>query len=332
MPSPESFDEFRPLLFAIAYRMLGSVVEAEDAVQETYLRWRGALEAPNASNAGVRSLRAYLTSVVTRLCIDRLRSARVQRETYIGPWLPEPLLTDPNGDASEPAALAETVSMAFLVLLEKLNPVERAVFLLREVFEYDYPEIAAIVDKSEANCRQIAHRSKQYLQSQRPRFEPSRQARERLTHQFAQACATGDLPGLIALLHRDITVWSDGGGKAAAALNPIHGADRVARFLLGVLQKFYGNATIRSAWVNGRPGFIAFEDGVPRTVVALEMTENEITALHIIRNPEKLGRVTLGAGDGKDVHPVSAVAEEAASGADMRSGACGVKPEVWREA
>lgn len=294
MPSPEPFDEYRPLLFAIAYRMLGSVAEAEDAVQETYLRWRGAPEAE------VRSLRAYLTSIVTRFCIDRLRSARAQRESYVGPWLPEPLLTDPNGDASEPAALAETVSMAFLVLLEKLNPVERAVFLLREVFEYDYSEIAGMVDKTEANCRQIAHRAKQYLASQRPRFEPSRQARERLTRQFTQACATGDLPGLIALLHRDITLWSDGGGKAAAALNPIHGSDRVARFLLGVLRKFYGNATIRFAWVNGQPGFVGLEDGTPRTVLVLEMSEEQVTGIRIVRNPEKLGRLTLGSEGGTD--------------------------------
>jgi RNA polymerase sigma-70 factor (ECF subfamily) len=241
----EVFDGYRPLLFSIAYRMLGGVMDAEDVVQEAYLRWRG------ASEGEVRSPRAYLSAVVTRLCIDHLRSARVRREEYVGPWLPEPLPTGPGSDDAGPAGLDESLSMAFLVLLESLTPTERAVFLLREVFDYDYAEVSHIVGKSEANCRQIARRARESVAARRPRFEHSPEQQERLMRQFLRACTTGDMPALLELLADDVTLWSDGGGKARAALNPIHGPDRVARFFLGVLQKAPSALTIRPAMING---------------------------------------------------------------------------------
>jgi RNA polymerase sigma-70 factor (ECF subfamily) len=227
----EAFDEHRNLLFSIAYRMLGSVADAEDLVQETFLRWQ------DAEPGEVKSPRAFLSTVITRLCINHLRSARVRREQYVGPWLPEPLLTargaDPEGDARR----AESLSMAFLVLLESLSPVERSVFLLREVFDYDYPEIAQVVGKSEVNCRQTLRRARQYVVERRPRFDPSPSQREQLTSQFLKASAEGDMQGLLALLAEDVALWSDGGGKASAALRPIWGADRVVRFMLGSLRK-----------------------------------------------------------------------------------------------
>jgi len=285
MPSAELFEAQRRRLFAIAYRMLGSVAEAEDAVQEVFLRWE------RAPDGEVRSAQAYLTTLVTRLCIDRLRSARAQRESYVGAWLPEPLLTEQSPEAGGAAALEETLSMAFLVLLESLNPVERAVFLLREVFEYDYPEVARIVGKSEANCRQIARRAREYVASRRPRFEASAERKEQLVRRFAQACGSGDLPGLIALLDQDITLWADGGGKAIAALNPIHGGESVARFLLGVLRKFGGGRVVYPAELNGQPGFLSYEEGRVVAATLLDVGEGRILGIRIIRNPDKLASV-----------------------------------------
>lgn len=283
MPSTEALEQYRPLLFSVAYRMLGSVVEAEDAVQEAFLRRHA------SAPAQVESEQAFLVTTLTRLCIDHLRSARARRESYVGPWLPEPLVGERRME--EMVGDAETLSLAFLVLLESLNPTERAVFLLREVFDYDYPEVARIVGKSEANCRQIARRAREHLQARRPRFEASAQRKKELTLRFTAACRRGDLSGLIALLDRDITLYSDGGGKAAAALNPVQGADRVARFFLGVLRKF--PRPTFPAVVNGQPGWVTWEDGKPTGVLTLDIQDDRITAVHIIRNPDKLGRVTL---------------------------------------
>ena len=226
----EDFERHRSLLFSIAYRMLGSVADAEDVVQEAYLRWQ---QAPEAE---VRSPRSYLSTVVTRLSIDRLRSARARREEYVGPWLPEPLVSERAEEVAVLDELGESLSTAFLVVLESLNPVERAVFLLREVFDYDYEEISRILGKSEDNCRQIAHRARQSVAARRPRFERSPEQEERLSRQFLEACMSGDMEGLISLLSEDVTLWSDGGGKVAAAPYPIYGPERVARFLLGVLR------------------------------------------------------------------------------------------------
>ena len=281
----DDFESHRPLLFSIAYRMLGSVADAEDIVQEAYLRWR---EAPEAE---VRSPKAYLSAVVTRLSIDRLRSARARREEYVGPWLPEPLVSERAEEVAVLDELDESLSMAFLVLLESLNPVERAVFILREVFDYDYDEIARIVGKSEANCRQIAHRARQSVAARRPRFERSPEQEERLTQQFVEACMNGDMEGLISLLSEDVTLWSDGGGKVAAAPYPIHGPERVARFLLGVLRTVPPGFFARPTWVNGGPGVVGYVDGHPTSVVALDAADGRLRGVRIVVNPEKLQAV-----------------------------------------
>lgn len=282
----EDFDRHRPLLFSIAYRMLGSVMDAEDVVQEAFVRWR---EAPEGE---VRSPKAYLSAVVTRLCIDHLRSARVKREEYVGPWLPEPLLTEQVTDLGGALALEESLSMAFLVLLESLTPTERAVFLMREVFGYDYEEIARVVGKSEANCRQISRRARQSVVARRPRFESSPEQEERLMGSFLQASLSGDMEGLLALLSEDVTLYSDGGGKTRAALNPIHGADKVARFLSGILRKVPPGFAVRQTQVNGRSGLIGyFGDGSPQSVVTLDVAEGNIRAIRLVVNPEKLRAV-----------------------------------------
>jgi RNA polymerase sigma-70 factor, ECF subfamily len=288
-------DRHRPLLFSIAYRMLGSVMDAEDVVQEAYLRWQ------RAPQAEVRSPKAYLLAVVTRLCIDQLRSARARREGYIGPWLPEPLPTKPAPDA---ALLDESLSMAFLVLLESLNPTGRAVFLLREVFDYDYGEVSRLVDKSEENCRQIARGARQSVAARRPRFESSPEQEERLMGSFLEAYFGGDMEGLLALLSEDVTLWSDGGGKTRAALNPIHGADKVARFFSRILRKAPAGFVVRRASINGRPGLIGyFEDGRPQSVATFDVAEGSIRAIRLVVNPEKL----------RAVPPLSASGEEGRS-------------------
>ena len=279
----EDFERHRSLLFSITYRMLGSVADAEDVVQDTYLRWRDVTEEE------VRSPRSYLSAMVTRLSINRLRSAQARREEYVGPWLPEPLLSNRvEGITIDPAELDESLSMAFLVLLESLNPVERAVFLLREVFDYDYEEISRIVGKSEANCRQIAHRARQSVAARRPRFEHSPEQEERLTERFVEACMSGDMEGLISLLSEDITLWSDGGGKVAAAPYPIHGPERVARFLLGVLRTVPPGFSARPVRVNGGPGVVGYVDGHPTGVVAIDVADERLRSVHIVVNPDKL--------------------------------------------
>jgi len=276
------FEQHRSLLFSIAYRMLGSVADAEDVVQEAYLRWQESRESE------VRSPRSYLSTVVTRLSIDRMRSARARREEYVGPWLPEPLVSEGAEDAGEPTKLDESLSMAFLVLLESLNPVERAVFLLREVFDYDYGEISEIVGKSEANCRQIARLARQSVAARRPRFECSLETEKRLTERFVEACMSGDMEGLLGILSEDVTLWSDGGGKVAAAPYPIYGSEKVARFLVGVLRTVPPGFFAHPARINGEPGVVGFVDGRPTGVVALDVAEDRIHGVRIVVNPDKL--------------------------------------------
>ncbi|MDQ3499000.1 MAG: RNA polymerase sigma-70 factor [Actinomycetota bacterium] len=276
------FEQHRSLLFSIAYRMLGSVADAEDVVQEAYLRWQESRESE------VRSPRSYLSTVVTRLSIDRMRSARARREEYVGPWLPEPLVSEGAEDAGEPTKLDESLSMAFLVLLESLNPVERAVFLLREVFDYDYGEISEIVGKSEANCRQIARRARQSVAARRPRFECSLETEKRLTERFVEACMSGDMEGLLGILSEDVTLWSDGGGKVAAAPYPIYGSEKVARFLVGVLRTVPPGFFAHPARINGEPGVVGFVDCRPTGVVALDVAEDRIHGVRIVVNPDKL--------------------------------------------
>jgi RNA polymerase sigma-70 factor (ECF subfamily) len=279
------FTEHRPLLFSIAYRMLGSVMDAEDMVQETYLRWQ------QASPDEVRSPKSYLSTVVTRLCIDQLRSAKTQREQYIGPWLPEPLITEETADMDDKLALADSLSMAFLVLLERLAPVERAVFLLREVFDYEYPEIGCIVDKSEANCRQMVRRARQHIAEHRRRFRASPDQLEQIAQRFLQAAASGDMQSLLDLLTEDATLWSDGGGKVAAALNPIYGAEKVARFFLGIVKKAPPTFSVRLARVNGGTGMIIYDGAQPYGVITADVADGRVCGIRVIVNPDKLRRV-----------------------------------------
>ena len=278
----ETFNAYRPLLFSIAYRMLGSAMDAEDVVQEAFLRWR------QRDPAAVASPKSYLTTVVTHLAIDSLRSARVRREEYVGQWLPEPVITEERAVDADPATLAESLSMAFLTLLERLTPVERAVFLLHDVFAYPFEEIAAIVGKSSANCRQIALRARRHLGMERPRFTTHREEQERLTERFMRAWTSGDLTALLALLADDVTVYSDGGGKALAARRPITGADRVGRFFLGIAAKASAAFTLHVATINGQPALVGERYGHPYGVYALEVAGEQIRAIRIVLNPDKL--------------------------------------------
>ena len=227
----EIFEEHRPALARLAYRMLGSLADADDVLQEAYLRWA------RDSREAVQSPRAYLLSIVTRLCIDQRQSVEARKITYVGPWLPEPVVERIGTAPGMPLETAESVSMALLLVLESLSPVERAAYLLRRIFDYDYAVIAQVLDKSEPSCRQIVSRAEQRIYEQRPRFEPDPTQAERLTDAFLQACSTGDLNGLVQILASDAVLYSDGGGKAAAALAPIRGADKIARFFLGIMKK-----------------------------------------------------------------------------------------------
>ena len=281
------FTETRPLLFSIAYRMLGSVADAEDIVQDAYLRWQ------RTPDLEVREPRAYLTTVVTRLAINELKSARVQRETYVGPWLPEPLVTEHAPDSSASVELAESLSMAFLVMLERLSPIERAVLLLHDVFDFDYAEIARIVDKSEANCRQLLSRAKKHVVADEARFDADREQAARLTQRFTDAASAGDMEGMLAVLAEDITLWADGGGKVpGAALRPIHGADAVARFVIGRTTQFAtAERTTRPAQINGQPGFVVYASGRPLTALIFHVRDGRIRAIYAVGNPDKLRNV-----------------------------------------
>lgn len=285
MSQVETFNEYRPLLFSIAYRMLGRATEAEDILQEAYLRWA------NVKMDEVQSAKAYLSSIVTRLCLDYLRSAQAQREVYVGPWLPEPLLTTQLPDVAESVEKADSLSLAFLVLLENLSPIERAVFLLHEIFDYDYSEVAAIVGKREANCRQMVHRAREHLVARRPRFEVDEQQRQRITTQFMAACASGDLNGLINLLTTDVMLMSDGGGKALAARKPLQGAEVVARFLLGITKKAQFSTELRLANINGQPGLIGYVKQQPIAVMTLDIAGERVRNVEIVVNPDKLRNI-----------------------------------------
>jgi RNA polymerase sigma-70 factor (ECF subfamily) len=286
----DPFAELRPLLFSIAYRMLGSASEAEDIVQEAFLRFHR----ETAQGTAVESPKAYLSAVTTRLSIDHLRSARVRRESYVGTWLPEPVLTDEESDAERHAETADSLSMGFLVLLENLTPVERAVFLLREVFEYDYDEIASVVGKTEENCRQIAVRARRQVQAGRPRFEASKARREELARRFFQAAAEGDVEGLVGMLAADVVAYADGGGKATAFPRPVHGRDRVARILQGGAARGerLSVSGMRLAEINGQPGALFLDpDGVPVVAVSLDIADDLVQTLHAVTNPEKLAHL-----------------------------------------
>jgi RNA polymerase sigma-70 factor, ECF subfamily len=278
----EPFEARRGKMFSIAYHMLGSVTDAEDIVQEAYLRYHG------AAKDEIRSYDAFLSTVVTRLCLNQLQSARVQRETYLGPWLPEPLITEEDTLATQ-AEAQESLSMAFLVLLERLTPPERAVFLLHEVFDYSYAEIAEIIGKEEAACRQIFARAKKFIVAQRPRFSPSTEQHRVMLQSFMRAVGTGDLDNLMHLLADDVVLWTDGGGKAAgAATRPLFGARSVARFMVGSIRLRTEPFETEVTRANGEPAIIFRAGGVPVVFIGLTITDGVIRELRVIGNPDKL--------------------------------------------
>lgn len=272
----------RSSLFAVAYRMLGSATEADDILQEAYLRWsrrgQGDVTAPSA----------YLTTIVTRLCIDQLRSARSRRETYKGPWLPEPVEAGGPGPG-ESAELADSLSLAFLVLLEELQPVERAAFLLHDVFDYSYDEIAAIVERTESACRQLVSRARRRVDEPRRRFDADREHGRELTRRFLRACGTGDLEGLLALLADDVVVWTDGGGKVRSALRPVTGPHRSARFLLAVAARTPAGAVPRELDLNGQPGLVFEVEGRVIIALTLDVSHGRVVGVRVVNNPDKLG-------------------------------------------
>jgi RNA polymerase sigma-70 factor, ECF subfamily len=287
MGTAEIYEPLRPLLFSIAYRMLGTVSDTEDIVQEAFLRYHRAA----AGRDGVDSPKAFLSAVTTRLCIDHLRSARLRREAYVGEWLPEPLLTDTAApDPAGAAEQADSLSMAFLLLLERLTPVERAVFLLHDVFGYGYDEIAGIVGKSEDNCRQLAVRARRRVGEGRPRFEASRSKREKLAGQFFRAVGDGDMDGLVSMLAEDVVVYGDSGGIGPSWPRPITGRGNVSRLLLGIGgQMRQVGITIRRTEINGQPGAMFLDpDGNLTNVFVLDIAEGQVAAVRSVINPEKL--------------------------------------------
>jgi RNA polymerase sigma-70 factor (ECF subfamily) len=286
MSRDTEFEQLRPLLFAIAYRILGSVAEAEDAVQETWLRYESTATPP-------ASPRAFLSAVVTRIAIDVLRSARVRRETYTGTWLPEPLLTDPYADPARSAELADSLSMAALLLLERLSPLERAIFVLRDVFGFGFPEISAAVDRSEAACRQLAVRARRHMAGGRPRFEADHRKREELAARFFDAVRDGDVDGVRELLAADVHMVGDGGGKAPALANAVVGADRVARVLVAAGPSLPdAGVRVEPREVNGQPGAIIRDrDGQVVSTMALDMLDGRIQAIRWVSSPDKLGHL-----------------------------------------
>jgi RNA polymerase sigma-70 factor, ECF subfamily len=287
--SAELFETHRDYLTGLAYRMLGAFSDAQDVVQDAYLRWHG------LDSSEIENPRGYLAKVVTRLCIDRLRSARTRREAYVGPWLPEPLI-DASGLELRPSDdLAEDISVAFLLALERLSPLERAAFLLHDIFDMDFAEIAPILARSEPSCRQLASRARMHVKEARPRFAVNRERGAELAEAFLTAVSKGDLSSLTALLAEDAVLQSDGGGKLPAALYPIRGRDKIARFFIGIARKAdaYRDLKVRPGRINGLPGFILVQsDGTVQTV-AFETDAKEIRAIYAIRNPDKLAHIAL---------------------------------------
>jgi RNA polymerase sigma-70 factor (ECF subfamily) len=293
--TPDAASDFEPQrrrLLGLAYRMLGSMAEAEDAVQDTYLRWHA------TDRSAVEQPAAFLTRTLTRICLDVLKSARVQREEYVGPWLPEPVLEAASLQADADNDYADDLSVALLMTLERLSPLERAAFLLHDVFDQGYGEVAQALGRSEDACRQLASRARQQVRQDRPRFRPSAEARDRLTLAFATAVGSGDVDGLTRLLTEDAVFYSDGGGKVPAARRPIVGATRIALFLTGLVRKprlrqrlVSGPMSMRMAEVNGMPGLLFYMSGRLHQTYALELRDDRIAAVYVIRNPDKLARL-----------------------------------------
>jgi RNA polymerase sigma-70 factor (ECF subfamily) len=272
-----NFEEHRSFLVGLAYRMLGSLAEAEDIVQDAFLRWS------EVDQDRVEHPRAYLARVVSRLCLDRMKSAQVRREQYVGTWLPEPMLASPA------QSIAEDLSVALLLTLERLSPLERAAFLLHDVFDMDYAEVAGALDRSEAACRQLAARAREHVRDERPRFETTEETRERLASAFHAAMTTGDLQTIAQMLADDAVFYTDGGGKRLAALNPIYGRDKILRFLVGIGTKnpLPKAQDVERVDINGLPGFVVrLPDGIE--TLSLEISNDQIVAIYGVRNPDKL--------------------------------------------
>ena len=285
-----TFNQYRGLLFSVAYRMLGSVADAEDMLQETFIRWQ------QAANEEIRSERAFLITIITRLCINELQSARARREEYVGEWLPEPLITSPSGNrANDPLGALkadESLSMAFLLLLERLTPIERAVFLLREVFEYEYEEIAHILGQNEANCRQILSRARQHVGDMRRRFEASTGEHQALFQRFIQATRSGDMQALVDLLSSDVVLHTDGGGKAVALPKEVHGAANVAATIIDRVGKTLPkNLVPRMTKINGKPGIVSYLNGKPFSAFTVDISGGRVQAIYVVSNPEKLAHL-----------------------------------------
>ena len=280
------FEEHRKLLFSIAYRMLGSVADAEDVLQEAFLRWQ------DASTEEIRSPRSFLVTIVSRLCINQLESAHARRVTYVGEWLPEPLVTDPRSNAAAMVQVDESVSMALMLLLERLTPSERAVFLLHEVFDYKHAEIAQALALTESNSRQLLRRAQQHVQLTRPRFRPPTGEHLELLERFSEAARSGDMDQLISLLSSDVVMHTDGGGRASALLLPIYGPEKVGQASVHGFRKLLSlDVQQRFVEINGRPGVVSYQDGRPQSVFTLEITEGRIQAIFIVTNPEKLSHL-----------------------------------------
>ncbi len=282
-----TFEPLRRHLTGLAYRMLGSVAEAEDIVQEAYLRWH------KTDRAAVTVPRAYLSKVVTRLCLDHLKSARVRRETYVGPWLPEPVVDDSAFAVEAMGDYADDLSMALLMTLERLSPLERAAFLLHDVFDMDFADIADALGRSPAACRQLAVRARDHVRASRPRFKTGADERTRLYDAFHRAVVSGNAGDLVRLLAQDAVLYSDGGGKRAAARNPIFGRDKILRFFTGLARK-YGptpSERVRRAEINGMPGFVITDEEGNVETLALDIQADRIVALYAVRNPDKLRHV-----------------------------------------
>lgn len=295
MPDTEAFQTYRPLLFSIAYRMLGSASEAEDVIQDAYIRYATAPPAP------IRSLKAYLSTIVSRLCLDRLKAAQNVREQYLGPWLPEPVMTGESAaEMLQTVEQRESITLAFLVLLESLTPQERAVFLLREVFEYEYEEIASMLDISTANCRQLFRRAKGHIVEHRPRFTPSPDRQRQMVEGFLVAAQQGDLQALTSLLSQDVVLRSDGGGKVPAATRPVAGRDAVVRLSVGLMHKAAqllaaqpaaGELALTIEQVNGGPAMLIWIGAALDTLLTFTIAREQIVGIQLVRNPDKLAYI-----------------------------------------
>lgn len=279
------FEAHRPQLERLAYRMLSSLADVDDVMQDAYLRWS------REDRGEVRSPQSFLYTMVTRLCIDQRRKVEARKEKYVGPWLPEPIIEtrwSPDGGNLE---AADSVSLAFLVVLESLSPVERAAYLLRRAFDFEYDEIAEVLEKSPTNCRQLVSRAEERIHERRPRFEVNRDDAERIANEFLQACTTGDLDNLVGLLATDAVAYSDGGGKATAARVPVLGSLRVARFFIGITKKAPPGSRFQAVRVNGQPGLMVVSGGQRLSVVTFDIADGKIAHCFVIRNPDKLARI-----------------------------------------